>query len=111
MRAVRRWTTVAATAVVLLVVLLSAYGVTAPAALAFGTWAHDGAVVCADCHVGGTGPATDASCTACHGSSFKSFPGRSCWSCHYPGQDTSTLSTPASACSQETPGRSRPTIS
>lgn len=101
MRAVRRSTTVAAIAGVPFVTLVLACAVVAPAALAFGTWAHDGAVACSACHSGGTGPATDASCTGCHGSSFKAYPGRTCWSCHYPGQDTSTLSSPSSACSQD----------
>lgn len=63
---------------------------------AFSSWAHDGADGCS-CHRQGT--PTDATCTACHGG-FKSYPGRTCWSCHYPGQDTSSLSTPSSACSQ-----------
>src|SRR5665647_2824255 len=49
------------------------------------------------CHSAGT--PTDARCTRCH-TGFKSYPGRTCWSCHYPGQDTSSLSTPSSACSQ-----------
>ena len=30
-----------------------------------------------------------------------SYPDDTCWTCHYPGQDTSTLSTPGTACSQE----------
>jgi hypothetical protein len=73
----------------------------APPAHAFGTWAHDGAsdgpsgCVCHD-----NGTPTDATCTSCH-TGYKSVPGQTCWSCHYPGQDTSTLSTPSSACSQE----------
>ena len=35
----------------------------------------------------------------CH-AGFKSVPGTTCWTCHAPGQDTSTLSSPATACSQ-----------
>jgi predicted CXXCH cytochrome family protein len=69
---------------------------TAAPADAFNDWAHDGATGCS-CHDAGT--PTDATCTACH-AGFKSYPGRTCWSCHYHGQDTSTLSTPSSACSQ-----------
>jgi hypothetical protein len=69
---------------------------TAAPARAFESWAHDGAAGCS-CHE--AGKPTDATCTACH-NGFQSYPGRTCWSCHYPGQDTSTLSTPSSACSQ-----------
>ena len=93
----RRTVTLAAAALMLacagaaLVLALAA----APA-FAFGSWAHDSAIGCS-CHDAGT--PTDATCTACH-TGFKSYPGRTCWSCHYPGQDTSTLSTPSSACSQ-----------
>jgi hypothetical protein len=74
-----------------------ALALSASPAAAFSQWQHDGATGCV-CHDSGT--PTDASCVGCH-SGFKSFPGESCWTCHYPGQDTSTLSTPGSACSQE----------
>jgi hypothetical protein len=74
-----------------------AFAITAPPASAFGTWAHDGAQGCS-CHDQGT--PTDATCTACH-TGFQSYPGMTCWSCHAPGQDTSSLSSPSSACSQE----------
>jgi len=77
---------------------LLAVALAAPPARAFSAWQHDGAVGCV-CHNSGT--PTDATCTACHTGGFKSVPGNVCWSCHYPGQDTSTLSTPASACSQQ----------
>lgn len=78
--------------------LVAAVLAIAPApADAYSQWAHDGATGCV-CHANGS--PTDATCTACHGA-FKSFPGETCWSCHAPGQDTSTLSTPSSACSQE----------
>jgi hypothetical protein len=68
-------------------------------ASAFSQWQHDGATTCTACHTGGT-PA-NASCTDwCH-ADFKAYPDMNCWSCHAPGADTSTLSTPGSACSQE----------
>jgi hypothetical protein len=67
-------------------------------ASAFSEWQHDGAVGCASCHA--QGAPTDASCVGCH-PGFASYPGETCWSCHAPGQDTSTLSSPSSACSQE----------
>jgi len=63
---------------------------------AFDAWQHDGARLCV-CHA--DGPPTDATCTSCH-AGFVSVPDNSCWSCHYPGQDTSSLSSPSSACSQ-----------
>ena len=69
---------------------------TAAPAHAFDTWQHDGATGCV-CH--GNGAPTDATCTACH-AGFVSVPGNTCWSCHFPGQDTSSLSSPSSACSQ-----------
>lgn len=64
---------------------------------AFETWQHDSATGCVVCH--GNGAPTDATCTACH-AGFVSVPGNTCWSCHFPGQDTSSLSSPSSACSQ-----------
>jgi hypothetical protein len=75
-------------------------GVVPPAptrAHALTNWAHDGATGCS-CHDNGI--PSDATCTSCHGSAFQSVPGYTCWSCHAPGQDTSGLSSPSSACSQ-----------
>ena len=63
---------------------------------AFTAWQHDSATACV-CHANGA--PTDATCTACH-AGFVSVPGNTCWSCHFPGQDTSSLSSPSSACSQ-----------
>jgi len=90
--------TILATAVL---VLLCAGGAVALAysaapARAFGSWEHNGATGCV-CHDNGT--PTDATCTACH-AGFVSVPDKTCWSCHIPGQDTSPLSSPSSACSQ-----------
>jgi hypothetical protein len=84
---------------------------TAPAA-AFSNWAHDGIPPgpaqenCDLCHANGI---SDVSCTGlCH-RGFKVTPGAmvddrfpmTCWSCHRPGQDTSSFSSPSSACSQD----------
>ncbi len=93
----RSWATVAAAAVALLAAIVLALALSASPAAAFSQWAHDGATGCS-CH--DTGTPTDATCVACH-SGFKSYPNQTCWSCHAPGQDTSTLSAPSSACSQE----------
>jgi hypothetical protein len=93
----RRTVTLAAVVLVLACIAATlALAFSAAPAGALGSWAHDGATGCS-CHDAGT--PTDATCTACH-KGFVSFPGRTCWSCHYPGQDTSILSTPSSACSQ-----------
>ncbi len=86
-------------ALVLLVVCAGAaivLATAAPPAHAFSQWAHDGiSPGTCPCHVGGQ--PTDASCTSCH-TGYVSVPGQNCWSCHYPGQDTSSLSSPSSAC-------------
>ncbi|MFA4964304.1 MAG: hypothetical protein WC709_01490 [Thermoleophilia bacterium] len=73
-----------------------AAGLHAGPAAALSAWQHDSAVGCS-CHSGS--PPTDATCTACH-SGFVSVPDKTCWSCHAPGQDTSSLSSPSAACSQ-----------
>jgi hypothetical protein len=70
----------------------------APPASAYQGWGHDLAAQCVDCHYSPT--LGDQTCTQyCH-VNFKSVPGKQCWSCHVPGQDTSSLSSPSSACSQ-----------
>jgi hypothetical protein len=80
-----------------LALALFALAFAAAPASAFESWAHDGAQGCS-CHDQGT--PTDATCTACH-TGYQSYPGLTCWSCHAPGQDTSLLSSPSSACTQE----------
>lgn len=97
MSGLRKWALSALWAVALAcagVALVATMG--AEPAAAFSTWQHDGAMGCV-CHDSGT--PTDATCTACH-SNFVSVPDNACWSCHFPGQDTSSLSSPSSACSQ-----------
>jgi hypothetical protein len=96
-REVRRWA-----AVVVFAAALALVGVAAGAALhvspasAFDAWEHDGTTGCL-CHL--QGKPTDASCTSCH-VGFKSIKGTTCWTCHYPGQDTSSLSTTSADCAQ-----------
>jgi hypothetical protein len=97
-RSVRRWAAVAAVAVTLLAAVALALAFTATPASAFSNWQHDGAMGCESCHSQGT--PTDATCTGCH-TGFQAVPGDTCWTCHAPGQDTSTLSSPSSACTQE----------
>jgi len=92
----RPWAIVTAAAVALLAIVL-AIALSAAPASAYTNWQHGGAGGCL-CH--GQGTPTDATCVTCH-SGFQSYPGMTCWSCHAPGQDTSALSTPSSACSQE----------
>jgi hypothetical protein len=92
---------------VLLLLLLAA-----PAG-AFGPWIHDsvpvgpGADACSFCH--GDGAADNDDCTSlCHGG-FQVTPSATvsgrfatgCWSCHLPGADTSGMSSPSAACSQD----------
>jgi len=95
--AVRPWATISAAVVVLLTATVLALALAAAPASAYTNWQHDGALGCV-CHEQGT--PTDATCVTCH-PGFQSYPGMTCWSCHAPGQDTSTLSTPSAACSQE----------
>jgi hypothetical protein len=88
----------AAALVILCAAATAALALSAAPASAFDGWGHDGAAQCVDCHNGQ--PLNDQTCTKfCH-ASFKSFPGRQCWSCHAPGANTSSLSTPSAACSQ-----------
>jgi hypothetical protein len=65
--------------VAILAAMTAAFALAAAPAHAFSQWQHNGATGCV-CHDAGS--PTDASC-------------------HYPGQDTSTLASPSSACSQE----------
>jgi hypothetical protein len=95
----RRTIPVIVVAVVVLAAGMLALALSASPAAAFSQWQHDGAIGCESCH-NTAEQLTDATCTNCH-AGFQSYPGSTCWSCHAPGQDTSTLSTPSSACSQE----------
>lgn len=85
MTSLRRWAALAAVAVAVLSAVSLALVLTASPASAFAQWQHDGAVGCQSCH--SQGSPTDASCTGCH-PGFESYPDMTCWSCHYPGQDT-----------------------
>src|SRR5665648_601626 len=79
----------------------AALAFTAAPAHASEAWQHKGATGCVvPCHHNGRLTVTDASCIACHAGRV-SVPGYTCWSCHVPGQDTSSLSSPSSACSQD----------
>ncbi len=84
MRGVLGGATVAAIAATLLASVMLALALSASPATAFTAWQHDGATGCV-CHTNGT--PTDASCVTCH-TGFQSYPDDTCWSCHYPGQDT-----------------------
>ncbi|MBE0528796.1 MAG: hypothetical protein IH629_06305, partial [Thermoleophilia bacterium] len=96
MKGVNRWVTVAAMTATLFVAVMLALVLSAPPAAAFQAWQHDGALGCS-CHDNGT--PTDATCVTCH-PGFVSYPDETCWSCHYPGQDTTpywtTSPTPSS---------------
>jgi hypothetical protein len=94
-RGMRRWVAIAmvAAALALVGVAASAVLLTTPAH-AYDQWQHDGATGCV-CHE--QGAPTDASCTSCH-AGFKSIKGYTCWSCHAPGQDTSSMSATSADC-------------
>ena len=98
MRSLRLSATAVVVTVTLVAAVVVALAFSASPASAFSNWQHDGAVGCQSCHAEAT--PTDAACTNCH-SGFQSYPDDTCWSCHAPGMDTSTLSTPSSACAQE----------
>ncbi len=85
MSRVRPWATVTAAVVALLAAAVVTLALTAAPASAFSQWQHDGAIGCASCHSQGT--PTDATCQNCH-AGYQSYPGDTCWTCHYPGQDT-----------------------
>ncbi len=87
MSSVRPWAIVTAAVVALLAAAVVALALTAAPASAFSQWQHDGAIGCASCHSQGT--PTDATCQNCH-TGFQSYPGDTCWTCHYPGQDTTS---------------------
>ena len=98
MRGVRRWASVALiTAGLACTFLAVASALLAAPALAFEEWEHDGTTGCS-CHL--QDKPTDATCVECH-TGFESLEGDTCWTCHSPGQDTSTLSSTSADCAQE----------
>jgi hypothetical protein len=78
--------------------LLVALGMTARPAAAIGAYAHDGASACGSCHAPNP---TNEVCTGCHTGGFVPHPkggaATTCWTCHTPGQDVSSVQT-ASGC-------------
>ncbi len=100
MRGVRAWVTVAAIAATLIAATAFALAWSASPAAAYSTWQHDGAMGCVVCH--GDGTPTDATCVTCH-AGFESYPDETCWSCHYPGQDTAPFSTDVTPTPTPTP--------
>lgn len=87
--------------------LLIAFAVAARPATAQKIYEHGTATACTDCHKVDTAtPPTDADCQDCHTGGFTSRSGdvsRTCWSCHTPGQDMSTVQT-AAGCGPATNG-------
>ena len=98
MRSLRLWATAAAVAVALVAAVVLALAFTASPASAYGNWAHDGAMGCV---VPRPGHADRRHAAPAATPASRATPDDTCWSCHEPGMDTSTLSTPSSACSQE----------
>jgi len=91
----RRWVVLAVAATALaLAALVASAALHPPLVRAYDGWDHDGATGCL-CHK--QGKPTDATCVACH-TGFKLMKGYSCWSCHYPGQDTTMMSFQSRNC-------------
>jgi hypothetical protein len=89
-----RWAVIALLSGVLLALAASP-------AMALPAFQHGGATAarCAGtCHDSQT--PTNVACTACHAGGFAAAGGRHCWSCHAPGQDTTSLGSSSAACSQ-----------
>ena len=110
MSGLRPWATISAAAVVLFVSAVLALAIAAAPASAFSQWAHDGATGCS-CHAIAGGTPTDATCISCH-TGYQSYPGDTCWTCHYPGQDTTpywTTSPTPTASPSESSGTATPT--
>lgn len=71
--------------------------IAAQPALAIGDYAHDGATACSSCHDGApsAATATNAKCITCHTGGFVAVGSNTCWTCHTPGQNMSTVQTAA----------------
>jgi hypothetical protein len=61
------------------------------------TFKHGTATLCGSCHpvTGPTDPRTNDLCTQCHTPGFAAVGSKTCWTCHLPGQDMSTVQTAA----------------
>ena len=73
--------------------LLVAFALAAQPATAIGSYAHDGATACGSCHAPNP---TNEVCTSCHTGGFVPHPkggaATTCWTCHFPGQNMSSVS-------------------
>jgi hypothetical protein len=85
--------------VVLLLALgvIAVFGIAAQQALAYSTYQHDTATSCASCHPGGDTSVkpTNANCIGCHANYVTLASGKTCWTCHTPGQAMATVKTGA----------------
>ena len=89
MTSLRRWAALAAVAVALLSAVGLALALTASPASAFTEWQHDGATGCSPVTARARRPTPPAPAAT---PASRAIPDMTCWSCHAPGQDTSTLS-------------------
>lgn len=98
-----------ATLFILLLLLLAVLFMAAgpDEASAVGSYAHDGATACDDCHTA-VPAATNAKCITCHTSFQVLQPSTTCWSCHNPGEDMSNTGPGAPATCTMTCHRSDP---
>lgn len=90
----RRPATAIVLAALVVLALLVTLGVAARPAAAIGAYAHDGASSCGSCHAPNP---TNEGCTGCHTGGFVPHPkggaATTCWTCHTPGQDVSSVQT------------------
>jgi len=85
--------------VAIVVGLAIAASIAAQPAGAYSGYKHGPAQACSSCHPGGDTNVkpTNAQCTACHTGGFVAVGSNTCWTCHTPGQDMTTVQT-ASGC-------------
>ena len=84
--------------VLLALAVVAVFGIAAQQALAFQTFEHGTATTCTVCHTVSTStPPTNAACaaSACHTGYNVPRAGKTCWTCHDPGQDMSAVPTGA----------------
>jgi hypothetical protein len=81
-------------------VVVAVLALTAGPAAAFGSYEHSSASSCGSCHKVNTDtPPTNADCQTCHTGGFEAHAkggvASTCWTCHTPGQDMTSVQTAA----------------
>jgi hypothetical protein len=77
--------------------IIAVSGIAAQQALAYGSYEHSSASSCSSCHPGGDTSIkpTNANCASCHTNYVTLVSGKTCWTCHLPGQAMGTVKTGA----------------